>query len=256
MIKELLQAATEIATIGGNHTLKYFKKDIEVISKSDDSPVTVADRETEQIIREEILKRYPDHGIIGEEFGRVNEDSRIQWVLDPIDGTKSFIHGIPFYTTLIGILIDQEPKVGIINAPALDELCAAAIGHGVTLNGKPCNVRNMEKLKEATLLVTEIDRFRQMGQQELFQELLDRTKIHRTWGDAYGHMMVATGRADLMYDPELNIWDAAALLPVIEEAGGVFCDIHGQKTIHSGNGYSTSKDLHTEVKKIFQTYFK
>lgn len=254
MIQELLEAATEIAKIGGHHTLKYYKKDVEILSKADDSPVTVADRETEQILRKEILKRYPDHGIIGEEFARTNEESNIQWVLDPIDGTKSFIHGIPFYTTLIGILVDNEPQVGIIYAPALEELCAAAVGHGTTLNGKSCKVRDTQSLKEATFLVTEIDSFRQMGQQELFLELLAKTKIHRTWGDAYGHMMVATGRADLMYDPELNIWDAAALLPVVQEAGGVFSDIHGEQTIHSGNGYSTSKSLFMEVKKIFEAH--
>lgn len=256
MIEELLEAATEIAKIGGHHTLTYFKKDVEVISKSDDSPVTVADRETEQLIRKEIKKRYPEHGIIGEEFGKENEDSDIQWVLDPIDGTKSFIHGVPFYTTLIGILIHNEPKVGIIYAPALEELCAAGIGLGATLNGKPCRVHDTEKLEDATFLVTEIDRFRLMGQQELFQELMLKTKLHRTWGDAYGHMMVATGRADLMYDPELNIWDAAALLPVVQEAGGIFSDSKGRQTIHSGHGYSTNKALFPQVKKIFEAHTK
>ncbi len=256
MIEELLEAATEIAKIGGHHTLTYFKKDVEVISKSDDSPVTVADRETEQLIRKEIKKRYPEHGIIGEEFGKENEESDIQWVLDPIDGTKSFIHGVPFYTTLVGILIHNEPKVGIIYAPALEELCAAGIGYGATLNGKPCRVRDTEKLEDATFLITEIDRFRLMGQQELFQELMLKTKLQRTWGDAYGHMMVATGRADLMYDPELNIWDAAALLPVVQEAGGIFSDSKGRQTIHSGHGYSTNKALFPQVKRIFEAHNK
>lgn len=254
MIQELLEAATEIAKIGGHHTLRYFKKNVEVLSKSDDSPVTIADRETEKILRNEIQKRYPDHGIIGEEFGKTNEESPVQWVLDPIDGTKSFIHGIPFYTTLIGILVENEPQVGIIYAPALEELCAAAIGHGATLNGTPCHVRDTQDLEEATFLVTEINKFNEMGEQALFQELLDRTKLHRTWGDAYGHMMVATGRADLMYDPELNIWDAAALLPIVQEAGGVFSDKHGKQTIHSGNGYSTSKALYSQVKEIFEAH--
>jgi histidinol phosphatase-like enzyme (inositol monophosphatase family) len=256
MIQELLQAATDIARLGGQHTLKYFQKDFDIISKADDSPVTVADKETEQIIRKEILKRYPDHGIIGEEFGKTNSDSNIQWILDPIDGTKSFIHGVPFYTTLIGILIDNEPQVGIIYAPALDEICAAAIGHGATFNGEPCNVRDTEKLGESTFLVTEIDRFREMGQHDLFLELLSETKIHRTWGDAYGHMMVATGRADLMYDPELNIWDAAALLPVVKEAGGIFSDTNGQQTIHTGNGYSTNKILFPQVQKIIEKHIQ
>lgn len=254
MTKELLDAAIEIARIGGEHTLNYFKKDIHIISKDDDTPVTIADRETEQILRKEILSRYPDHGIVGEEFGTTNEGSNVTWVLDPIDGTKSFIHGVPFYTTLIGVLMDNEPVVGIIYAPALDELCAAGIGLGATFNGEPCHVSETKELSEATFLVTEIDRFRQMGQQELFQELLDRTRLHRTWGDAYGHMMVATGRADLMYDPELNIWDAAALLPVVQEAGGVFSDVSGEQTIHSGNGYSTNEFLYPELKKIFEEY--
>ncbi|WP_421774293.1 histidinol-phosphatase [Gracilimonas sp.] len=254
MIQDLLQAATEIAKIGGHHTLKYFKQNVEVISKDDDSPVTIADRETEQIMREEILKRFPDHGIIGEEYGKTNEDSNVKWVLDPIDGTKSFIHGIPFYTTLIGVLVDDKPQVGIIYAPALEELCAAAIGEGATLNGESCRVRNTDKLEDATLLVTEIFRFKEMGQQEIFEELMTKTKLHRTWGDAYGHMMVATGRADLMYDPELNIWDAAALLPVMQEAGGIFSDIEGNETIFSGNGFSTNKALYPEVMKIFEAH--
>ena len=252
--QELLDAAIEIATIGGKHTLKYFKKDFEVISKADETPVTIADRETEQIIREEILKRYPDHGIIGEEYGRTNEDSNIQWVLDPIDGTKSFIHGVPFYTTLIGIMIDNEPVVGVINAPALDEICAAGIGLGATFNGKPCQPRNTEKLKDATLLVTEIRRFRDCGMEDQFQHLMSQTKLHRTWGDAYGHMMVAIGRADVMFDPVLNIWDAAALLPVLKESGGVFSDTNGVETIHSGNGFSTNKALYPQVKAIFDAH--
>tara|TARA_R110002096_G_scaffold134785_4_gene286075 strand:- start:3796 stop:4569 length:774 start_codon:yes stop_codon:yes gene_type:complete len=253
-IKELLDAAVEIAKIGGQHTLKYFKKDFEIISKADDSPVTIADRETEQIIRKEILKRYPDHGIIGEEYGRTNEGSNIQWVLDPIDGTKSFIHGVPFYTTLIGIMIDNEPIIGVINAPALDEICAAAIGHGATFNGKPCHVRNTEKLADSTFLVTEIKRFQDNGLEPQFQELMAKTKLHRTWGDAYGHMMVAIGRADVMFDPILNIWDAAALLPVVKESGGVFSDMNGDETIHTGNGFSTNKALYPQVKAVFDAH--
>lgn len=251
--KELLEAAKEIAYIGGKHTLKYFKKDFEVISKADDSPVTIADRETEQIIREEILKRYPNHGIFGEEFGKINEDSPIQWVLDPIDGTKSFIHGVPFYTTLIGIMINNEPVVGVINAPALNELCAAGIGLGATLNDVPCSVRNTTNMEDATFLVTEIRRFRDCGKEEAFQELMTQTKLHRTWGDAYGHMMVAIGRADIMFDPILNIWDAAALLPILKESGGVFSDTDGVETVHSGNGFSTNKALFTKVKAIFDS---
>ena len=253
-IKELLEVAIEIAEIGGKHTLNYFKKELEVISKDDDSPVTIADRETEQIIREEILKRYPDHGIIGEEYGRTNESSNIQWVLDPIDGTKSFIHGIPFYTTLIGIMIDNEPVVGVINAPALDEICAAGIGLGATFNRKPCRVRETTELKDATFLVTDIRHFQEYGFESQFQKLLAKTKLNRTWGDAYGHMMVAIGRADIMLDPILSIWDAAALLPVMREAGGIFSDTNGVETIHTGNGFSTNMTLYPKIKEIFDAH--
>lgn len=255
-VKELLEIAKNIAIIGGNHTLKYFKKNFEVLSKEDDSPVTIADKETEQILRKEIQKKFPNHGIIGEEYGQTNADSNIQWVLDPIDGTKSFIHGVPFYTTLIGILINNEPVIGVVYAPALNELCAAAIGYGATLNGKPCKVRETNKLEDATFLITEIRKFRKYNMDGMFQELLDKTKIHRTWGDAYGHMMVAVGRADLMFDPELSIWDAAALLPILKEAGGVFSDVNGKETIHTGNGFSTNKKLYHQVMSIFDSHRK
>lgn len=253
-IKFLRDAAAEISQIGGDHTLKYFQKGVEVISKADDSPVTIADRETEQIMRKEILKRFPDHGIIGEEFGKTNEDSNIQWILDPIDGTKSFIHGVPFYTNLIGILIDNVPVVGVINAPALNEMCVAAIGLGATFNGKPCSVKETDSLEDATLLVTEINRFNEMGIQPMFQELMDNTKIHRTWGDAYGHMMVAIGRADVMVDPKLSIWDAAALLPVLIESGGTYCDFDGKESIHTGEGISTNKMLAPKVLEIIKKH--
>ncbi len=253
-IKSLRDAALEISKIGGNHTLKYFQKDVEVISKADDSPVTIADRETEELMREEIEKRFPDHGIIGEEHGKTNEGSSIQWVLDPIDGTKSFIHGVPFYTNLIGIMIDNEPVVGVINAPALNEICIAGKRLGTEFNGNPCSVKQTDTLKESTLLVTEINRFNEMDIQPLFQELIDKTKVHRTWGDAYGHMMVATGRAELMVDPELSIWDAAALLPVLIESGGTFMDFTGKETIHSGEGFSCNKKLAPKVLEIMEQH--
>lgn len=113
-------------------------------------------------------------------------------------------------------------------------------------------MRETRSLEEATVLVTEINRFNRMGMQAQFQELLDKTKIHRTWGDAYGHMMVATGRAEIMIDPILSIWDAAALLPVMKEAGGVFSDFDGKETIHTGNGFSTNKHLYPLVKEILK----
>jgi len=251
-IKKIHRAAIEIARLGGEHTLKYYQKEFDIERKEDASPVTVADRETESLMRDEIKLRFPDHGIIGEEYGTHNHESEVQWILDPIDGTKSFIHGVPFYTTLIGVLYKDEPVCGVIFAPALDEFCEAAKGEGVRFNGKKCSVRSCESLNEATLLTTDVTTAKEFDLEKPLQRLLKKTRMHRTWGDAYGHMMVATGRADIMFDPVLNIWDAAPLLTIMQEAGGIFCDITGKETIQTGNGISCSRELIGEVLEQFE----
>lgn len=253
-LNDIYESALEIARMGGDHTLNYFRQSFEVKRKEDETVVTVADHEAEQIMREEIQKRFPGHGIFGEEFGKINPEGNIQWILDPIDGTLSFIHGVPFYTTLIGILVDEDPKIGVIYAPALDEFCEAAEGKGARLNGNPCSVRPCSDLSKATFLSTDVTTPVDFDYEEPFGELLRRTAVHRTWGDAYGHMLVATGRADLMFDPALNLWDAAPLLPVLREAGGVFSDTTGRETIRTGNGFSCSRKLQPSVLEIFKQY--
>jgi histidinol phosphatase-like enzyme (inositol monophosphatase family) len=250
--KELLQHAIKIAKIGGEHTLSYFRKNVVVERKGDQSPVTIADRETEQVMRDEIKRRFPNHGIIGEEFEAENPESEIQWILDPIDGTKSFIHGIPLYTTLIGITIRGVPKVGVINAPAMNEICAAAIGEGVSLNGKPCHVSSEQDLSKCSLMTTDLKSHHRNGYGSALTNLIQDVRIHRTWGDAYGHMMVATGRADAMIDAVLNVWDAAAILPVIKEAGGVYSDLQGLESIESGSGISANPHLHKQILTYYQ----
>lgn len=251
LLKELRAAAEEFAKAGGDTTLNHYQKSFDLEYKSDDSPVTNADREAESVIRKLIKDRYPEHGIIGEEYGEENTESDIVWILDPIDGTQSFIHGVPFYTTLIGILVKGKPEVGVIYAPALNEMVSAATGLGCTLNGSDTRVRNCEQLNKATFLTTDIVSFAEYGYEDAFRKLYECARVHRTWGDAYGHMMVATGRADIMIDAILNIWDAAALLPIITEAGGVYCDVKGVSTIHSGNAISTNHSLKTEIIQLF-----
>ena len=247
------EAAIEIAKKGGDHTLNYFNKSFDVERKSDNSPVTVADREAETVMREEIISRFPEHGIVGEEYDDRNPESSVQWILDPIDGTKSFIHGVPLYTTLIGVVVDRKPVIGIIYAPALDEFCDAAKGKGTRLNGKSCSVRSCDDLSEASFMSTDVYNSAEFGYGDAFDALVEKTRIHRTWGDAYGHMLVATGRADLMFDPVLNIWDAAPLLTVLQESGGTFCDTEGNETIESGNGFSCSRELLPEVLGVFES---
>jgi len=250
-LARLKKSAEKFARMGGDSTLDYFKKSFSLEYKDDDSPVTTADRKSETLIREEIRKMYPGHGIIGEEFGIENQNSDIVWVIDPIDGTQSFIHGVPFYTTLIGILVNGLPSVGVIYAPALDEMLSAATGGGALLNGKSCRGRECTDPAKATFLTTDIEHIEKHGFQLPFRRLLKNTRIHRTWGDAYGHMMVAAGRADIMFDPVLKIWDAAALLPVITEAGGSFTDVRGKKTIETGNAVSTNKMLAKQIISLF-----
>lgn len=250
-LDEIHGAAIDIAGIGGKHTLNYFHKHLDVERKQDDSPVTIADREAEELMRNEIRNRFPKHGILGEEHGAYQPEANIQWILDPIDGTQSFIHNIPLYTTLIGVLVDGEPEVGVIFAPALEELCEAARGKGARLNGESCRVRSCDNLGEATFLSTDVTSPPEHDFGASFEQLLASTRLHRTWGDAYGHMMVATGRADIMFDPILNIWDAAPLITIVREAGGVFCDVNGTETIQTGNGISCSKKLLPDVLKCF-----
>jgi histidinol-phosphatase len=234
-LKELLAKAIEFGQLAGNHTLNYFGKAFEIIEKSDASPVTIADREAEQILRSKIEEYFPEHGIIGEEFGIKETGHPVTWVLDPIDGTKSFIHGVPLYTTLIGIMVDSVPVIGLIYAPATGEIAYAAKGLGAFYNHKPTKVRPCTNLSKATFFTTELSHIKAEGYWPFFETIHDQC--------AYGHMKVAAGQADLMFDPILNIWDAAALLPIIEEAGGIFSDTKGRLSIHGGNGYSCSPEL-------------
>jgi len=248
----LRKAAVEIAGIGGDSTLNFFKQTFDLEFKKDKSPVTNADRNAEMLMREAIKSRFPDHGIIGEEFGRERDNADVVWVLDPIDGTQSFIHGVPFYTTLIGILIEGKPEVGVIYAPALNEMVSAATGGGCYLNRKKTSVRRCNKLSDATFLTTDMEHVYEHGYVQQFEKLLKETRIHRTWGDAYGHMMVATGRADIMFDPILNLWDAAALLPIVKEAGGSYFDVNGNESVTSGSAISANPSLKNSILSFFE----
>jgi histidinol-phosphatase len=239
--------ACNIAREAGDLTYNYFRRGVKVNRKEDDSPVTKADIEAEQLLRKAIEQEYPEHGIIGEEFDNVRTDARIQWILDPIDGTQSFIHGIPLYTTLIGIMVDDHPVSGIIYAPATREFCEAYKGGGARLNGKSCMVSQQDDLAKATLLSGDTKLIREYGFADAFGELVDAAAIHRTWSDAYGHMMVATGRAEIMFDPVLNTWDAAPLLTILTEAGGSYTDMQGKPDITGGNGLSCNKALASTV---------
>lgn len=241
-LNELLEFAVEIARGAGEITLQYFRKQPETSRKSDGSFVTIADREAESYLRRRIAERFPDDGILGEEEGEIGGRSGRRWILDPIDGTFAFVHGVPLYGVLIAVELEGEMSVGVVNIPALGEIVSAAKGLGCFLNGERARVSTTAELKDALLLSTTF-----VGATELLQA---RAKVSRTWGDCYGYVLVATGRADVMLDPVMNLWDCAPLLPIMEEAGGTFTDWRGVRTVDGGNSIATNGVLFDEVMSL------
>jgi len=243
-LNELLEFAVEIARGAGEITLQYFRKQPETSRKSDGSFVTIADRQAESYLRQRIKTHFPDDGILGEEEGETRGNSGRRWILDPIDGTFAFVHGVPLYGVLIAVEIEGELSVGVVYMPALGEIVSAAKGLGCFLNGEPARVSTTAELKDALLLSTSF-----VDATELLQA---RAKVSRTWGDCYGYVLVATGRADVMLDPVMNLWDCAPLLPIMEEAGGTFTDWRGVRTVDGGNSIATNGVLFEEMMSLIR----
>jgi histidinol-phosphatase len=249
-LKELLDFSVSAAREAGEITLRYFRREVETRLKGKDNFVTQADVEAEEFLRRRIAERFPDDAVIGEEGGESAGTSGRRWIIDPIDGTYSFVHGVPFYGVLLGVEVDGEPSVGVVNIPALGEIVYAARGLGCFWNGEPAQVSQTERLEDALLLSTDFGSCARYGFGAAADELQRVASMRRTWGDCYGYVLVATGRADVMLDPAMNVWDCAALLPVVEEAAGTFTDWRGRRTIHSGNSVATNGHLFREVMEI------
>lgn len=233
----------------------YQSRDLVVDRKRDSSPVTIADRNAEIAIREGIARHFPDDAILGEEFGETAGTSGYRWILDPVDGTKSFVHGVPLFGTLIGLEYQGQCVAGVCNFPALKELVWGAIGTGAWWrigNEAPrrAQVSNVATWQDALFSFTTVQGFARIGRQDAFDKLIQNASIARGWGDCYGHALVATGRAEVMVDPLMNPWDVAALIPIVQEAGGTFMDWKGQVNINAGNGISVNAALRNEVLKI------
>lgn len=243
----LLDFAVDLARAAGDITLHYFRRGVEADRKSDGSFVTVADREAESYLRGAIEKSFPGDAILGEEEGERPGTSGRRWIIDPIDGTYSFVHGVPLYGVLIGLEIDDQPALGVVNMPALGDLVSAGRGTGCFWNGERVTTSQTASLDDALLLATDFGTCADYGFGEQAARLQSRVRARRTWGDCYGHVLVATGRADIMLDPVMNVWDCAALLPILEEAGGTFTDWRGRRTIRGGNAISTNGALFGEM---------
>jgi myo-inositol-1(or 4)-monophosphatase len=228
-LQPYLTFARQLAYRAGRITLSYYNKGIQHDLKPDESPVTAADQATEKFIRSEIERNYPNHAIAGEEFGespspgggaRGEGSNPFRWFVDPIDGTKSFIKGVPFYSVLIALEIEGVSRVGAVCFPALDEILYAADGLGCWCNGKRTRVSEISELKQAVFLFTSWSGFQTKKRLDALERFHKECFFGRGWGDAYGYHMVATGRAELMLDPTINIWDVAPFPPIFREAGG------------------------------------
>ena len=255
-IARRMDLAVKAARQAGNITLEYFRTDDLVVNlKQDNTPVTIADHKVEEYLRETIASAFPDDGILGEEFAEQKGGSGYRWIIDPIDGTKSFIHGVPLFGTLLGVEYGGQCVLGVIRIPALDECLYAAKGQGAWYfvghnQPKPARVSQRKPLAKALFVTSEVITFDQTGRRVVYDRLQAATRLTRTWGDCYGYLMVATGRADLMVDPVMALWDAAALLPILEEAGGTFTDWQGRNTIYNGEGIATNGLILSEVLEI------
>jgi histidinol phosphatase-like enzyme (inositol monophosphatase family) len=250
-LKDLLDVATEAAYLAGRRTLAYFNAGVAVETKEDDTPVTRADREAEEIIRAVVTKHFPTHTLIGEEHGATAGDPDFKWIIDPIDGTKSFIHGVPLYGVLIGVEVRGRPSVGVIYLPAQHEMIHAADGLGCRCNGRAARVSEVSRLEDATLLAGSITRA--MDRSDAYSRLAHRVKLNRGWGDCFGYALVATGRAEVMLDPRMHPWDCAPMLPILREAGGHFATWSGEPTIWGPDAFACNARLYDEVLGILRS---
>jgi histidinol-phosphatase len=247
-----LPLAIDAAREAGRIILEHFLREgLEIERKPDASPVTVADREAERSLRARIAREFPEDSILGEELGETRGSGEFWWILDPIDGTVSFVHGVPLFGTLIGIGRGRESDAGVILLPALDELVYAQRDRGAWWmragRTHPARVSPVSALSEALVCTTSGSTFDDVGRADAYEKLRTRARSSRGWGDCYGYVLVATGRADVMLDPRMHVWDTAALQPIVEEAGGRFADWTGAPTIHGKNAVATNGHLLDEV---------
>lgn len=255
-VKYRLDFAVQAAKDVSPFILSHFQNaELEVISKSDATPVTVADRGAEERLRDAIEKTFRGDGVLGEEFDEVPSKNGFRWILDPIDGTKSFIHGVPLFGTLIGIEQDGEVVAGVSRFPALDEVCYGATGEGSWFQARDQaprrnKVKDVTRIEDAVFCTTTMRRWQNLDKKHIFEHLCTRARLTRGWGDCYGHCLVATGRIQLMIDTGMSVWDAAALLPIVTEAGGRFVDWKGHTTASGGNGLSVVPGIADEVLRL------
>ena len=252
-LETLMHAAHDASRLAGAYALKHYRTALIVEAKGDGSPVTVADQGAERLVREWIHARFPADAILGEEFGEQPGTSGRTWIVDPIDGTKSFVRGVPLWGSLVAVVEGERVLAGAASYPAVGESISAAPGCGAWCNGHRARVSDVTDIRDATVLITDDRNLRAPLSAEGWTGLSHRAAIARTWGDCYGYLLVATGRADVMVDMAMNPWDAACFLPIIEEAGGVFTDLAGNVTAFGGHSIATNRNMAGEVRRVLRS---
>lgn len=248
----MLDVAIKAAEEGGKVALSYFKNTPEVTYKPDNSPVTIADKNSEQAIRKIITNSFPDHGIIGEEFPALNPKAKYQWVVDPIDGTKSFVRGIPGWGVLIAVLEDNKPIIGVYNSPATSEMFTCQTKKGTYLNGKKTYVSKVNNLKDSFIVHGALNHF---DKYNMVNNVLELTKIaqgKRGASDCDGLNMILKGQVDVNISASGSIWDYAAPAILTEEAGGKFTDFSGNNSITNDTAIFSNGLLHKEVLELLK----
>ncbi|MEP6507115.1 MAG: inositol monophosphatase family protein [Gemmatimonadales bacterium] len=245
-----MEAVSEVVRIAGDIAFGHYRLKPLVETKLDGTPVTIADRAAEAAAREWIERRFPDDGILGEEFSDVRPNARRRWIIDPIDGTKSFVSEVPFWGTLVAVADGDEIVAGAAFFPATADLIAAANGCGCWLNGSRSHVSQVADIGAATILTSQSPFSPDESTSSRWIQLEKRSLMSRTWGDCFGYMMVASGRAEVMADPKLSVWDIAPFLPIIREAGGTITDFSGAVTAFGGSAIATNLVLGPTVRDI------
>jgi histidinol-phosphatase len=237
-------AAIAAAHRAAQLALRYFDNVVAVEWKKDDSPVTIADREAEQLLRTSLLGAFPGDGFLGEEFGDQPGTSGFRWIVDPIDGTRSFVRGIPIWGTLVGLEHQGEQIAGVVAAPALGHTWRGLRGEGAYRGERRIRVSDVAELSQAVLFYTNLAWFERAGKRDHFLRLAARTQNQRGYGDFWGHMLVAQGSGDVMAEQGVHIWDVAAVKPIIEEAGGRYSDWDGEPNINRPDVLISNGKLH------------
>jgi histidinol-phosphatase len=246
------ELAVEAARKAGDLARAYYETTFDIETKADDSPVTIADRQAEQLIRALVTKHFPDDGFLGEEYGDQPGGSGFRWVIDPIDGTRSFVRHIPIWATLIGLEYKGEQVAGVAYVPVFGQVYRALRGDGAFVNDRRIHVSNVERLADSLMCYSSLNWFAKVGREAAFLELVRRTHRQRGFGDFYGFCLVAEGACDFMIDHGVHEWDVSGLKAIVEEAGGTFTDWGGTPMTTTPDVLASNGKVHADVLTVLR----